>query len=131
MRITTPRNLRYSSHTARSGLGLARVVRRFVWPRHANSMLSTTPLDPCACEMSAQGGNKRRAGLDALLLRHVFRPRPLLLRDALQQTLLAPPHLLHRRARVLPHLLLLLLGLREHGAIQKRVLEYSSRYGMR
>ena len=26
----------------------------FVWPRHANGMLSTTPLDPCACEMSAQ-----------------------------------------------------------------------------
>ena len=54
--------LRYSSHTARSGLGLARVVRLFVWPRHANGMLSTTPLDPCACEMSAQGGNKRRTG---------------------------------------------------------------------
>ena len=27
-------HLRYSSHAARSGLGLARVVRRFVWPRH-------------------------------------------------------------------------------------------------
>ena len=26
--------LRYSSHTARSGLGLARVARLFVWPRH-------------------------------------------------------------------------------------------------
>ena len=38
--------LRYSSHTTRSGLGLARVVRPFVWPRHANSVLSTTPLDP-------------------------------------------------------------------------------------
>ena len=33
------RELRYPSHTARSGLGLARVVRRFVWPRHANGML--------------------------------------------------------------------------------------------
>ena len=53
--------LRHSSHTARSGLGLARVVRLFVWPRHANGILSTTPLDPCACEMSAQGGNKRTA----------------------------------------------------------------------
>ena len=31
--------LRYSSHTARSGLGLARVVRLFVWPRHANSIV--------------------------------------------------------------------------------------------
>ena len=55
--------LRYSSHTARSGLGLARVVRLFVWLRHANGMLSTTPLDPCAFEMRAQGGNKRRTGL--------------------------------------------------------------------
>ena len=54
--------LRYSSHTAWSGLGLARAVRRFVWPRHANGMLATTPLDPCACEMSAQGGNTRRTG---------------------------------------------------------------------
>ena len=60
------RGLRYSSHTARSGLGLARVVRRFVWPRHANGVLSTTPLDPCACEMGAQGGNKRRTGHAAL-----------------------------------------------------------------
>ena len=25
-----------------------------------NSMVSTTPLDPCACETSAQGGNRRR-----------------------------------------------------------------------
>ena len=54
--------LRYSSHTARSGLGLARVVRLFAWPRHASGMLSTTPLDPCACESSAQGGNTRRTG---------------------------------------------------------------------
>ena len=66
-RILRPRrrssqDLRYSSHTARSGLGLARVARLFVWPRHANGMFSTTPLDPCACEMSAQGGNKRRTG---------------------------------------------------------------------
>ena len=45
--------LHYSSHTTRSGLDLARVVRRFVWPRHADSMLSTTPLDPCACELGA------------------------------------------------------------------------------
>ena len=52
----------YSSHTSRSGLGLARVARRFVWPRHANGMLSTTPLDPCARELRAQGGNKRRTG---------------------------------------------------------------------
>ena len=50
-------HLRYSSHTARSGLGLARVVRLSEWPRHANGMVSTTPLDPCACEMSAQGGD--------------------------------------------------------------------------
>ena len=42
--------------------GPARVVRLFVWPRHANGMLSTTPLDPVACEMSAQGGNTRRTG---------------------------------------------------------------------
>ena len=54
--------LRYSSRKAMSGLGLARVVRLFVWARHANGMLSTTPLDPCACERSAQGGNKRRTG---------------------------------------------------------------------
>ena len=54
--------LRYSSHTARSGLGLARVVRRFVWPRHTNGMLSTTPLDPCARGTSAQRGNTRREG---------------------------------------------------------------------
>ena len=60
--MRTTRGLRYSSHTARSGPGLARVVRLFVWPRHANGVLSTTPLDPCACEMSAQGGNKRRTG---------------------------------------------------------------------
>ena len=31
------RGLRYSSHTATSGLGLARVVRRFVWPRHTSN----------------------------------------------------------------------------------------------
>ena len=59
--------LRYSSHTARSGLGLARVVRLFVWPRHANGMSSTTPLDPCAYEMSAQGGNTRRTLLGAVV----------------------------------------------------------------
>ena len=54
--------LRYSSHTARSGLGLARVVRLFVWPRHTNGTQAVAPLDPCACEVHAQGGNKRRTG---------------------------------------------------------------------
>ena len=50
--------LQYSSHTARSGLGLARVVGLFAWPRHTNGMAATTPLDPCAYAMSAQGGDK-------------------------------------------------------------------------
>ena len=35
-------------------------------------MLSTTPLDPCACGMSAQGGNKRRTGPLELLFEEPF-----------------------------------------------------------
>ena len=53
--------LRYSSRTAGLGLALARVVGLVgIKPRRANGMVSTAPLDLCACEMSAQGGNKRR-----------------------------------------------------------------------
>ena len=52
--------LRYSGDKATSDLGLARVVGLFAWPRHTNGMVATAPLDPCAFEMSAKRGNKRR-----------------------------------------------------------------------
>ena len=50
----------YSSRKARSGLGLARVVRLFVWARRTNGTVATAPLDPCAREMNAKRGNTRR-----------------------------------------------------------------------
>ena len=46
--------LHYCSRKARSRLGPARVVGLFVRPRHTNSMVATSPLDPCACEINAQ-----------------------------------------------------------------------------
>ena len=58
------RLLRYSSHTARSGLGLAGAVRLLVWPRHVKlgMLVKRRHSIPSFCETSAQGGNRRRTG---------------------------------------------------------------------
>ena len=63
--------LRYSSHMARSELGPDRAVVLWVllvWPRHTSGTVATTPLDPCARELGARGGNRRRTGKSVLRL---------------------------------------------------------------